>query len=102
MLQREEFDCSASTVGRILHKLFVLPPGSPKLNGHVERAQRTHTEEFYEVTDSSFEIQELNQALLEWEEVYNTIRPHQALGYLTPQEFLERYQQNQRREVVCH
>jgi len=51
-------------------KLFVLPPRSPKLNGHVERAQRTHTEEFYEVTDASFEISELNQALLEWEKVY--------------------------------
>ncbi len=36
--------------------LFVLPPRSPKLNGGVERAHRTHTEEFYEVTDSSFEI----------------------------------------------
>ena len=73
--------------------LFVLPPRSPKLNGHVERAQRTHTEEFYEVTDSSFEIGGLNRALLEWEKVYNTIRPHQALGYLTPLEFLEQYQQ---------
>ena len=31
-------------------RLFVLPPRSPKLNGCVERAQRTHTEEFYEVT----------------------------------------------------
>jgi transposase InsO family protein len=31
-------------------RLFVLPPRSPKLNGSVERAQRTHTEEFYEVT----------------------------------------------------
>ena len=30
-------------------KLFVLLPHSPKLNGHVERAQRTHTEEFYEL-----------------------------------------------------
>ena len=81
-------------------KLFVLPPRSPKLNGHVERAQRTHTEEFYEVTDASFELPELNQALLEWEEVYNTIRPHQALGYLTPQQFLEQY--HQRKEVMCH
>jgi len=26
-------------------QLFVLPPRSPKLNGHVERAQRTHREE---------------------------------------------------------
>jgi len=81
-------------------KLFVLPPRSPKLNGHVERAQRTHTEEFYEVTDATFEISELNQALLEWEEVYNTVRPHQALGYLTPKEFLQRYQQNKRKEEV--
>jgi putative transposase len=81
-------------------KLFVLPPRSPKLNGHVERAQRTHTEEFYEVTDASFNIPEINQALLSWENVYNTIRPHQALGYLTPQEFLEHYQQNQRKENV--
>ena len=69
-------------------KLFVLPPRSPKLNGHVERAQRTHTEEFYEVTDTSFELPGLNQALLKWEKVYNTIRPHQAMGYLTPLNFI--------------
>jgi len=83
-------------------RLFVLPPRSPKLNGHVERAQRTHTEEFYEVTDTSFNMPELNRALLEWETVYNTIRPHQALGYLTPKEFLECYQQDQRKGVMCH
>ena len=82
-------------------KLFVLPPRSPKLNGHVERAQRTHTEEFYEVTEASFEIGELNQALLKWEKVYNTVRPHQSLGYLTPQQFLQQYQQK-RRGVMCH
>ena len=33
-------------------KLFVLPPRSPKLNGHVERAQRAHTEEFYQLHDT--------------------------------------------------
>jgi putative transposase len=81
-------------------RLFVLPPRSPKLNGYVERAQRTHTEEFYEVTDTSFEIAQLNQALLEWEMVYNTVRPHQALGYLTPKEFLTLRQQNRRKEEV--
>ncbi len=40
-------------------KLFVLPPRSPKLNGGVEQAHRTHTEEFYEVTESSFDLTEL-------------------------------------------
>jgi putative transposase len=79
-------------------RLFVLPPRSPKLNGGVERAHRTHTEEFYEVTDSSFELAELRQELLEWETTYNTIRPHQALDYLTPLRFLEQ----ERKEVGCH
>ena len=44
-------------------KLFVLPRRSPKLNGHVERAQRMHPEESYEPTDSSFDMAELNKAL---------------------------------------
>jgi putative transposase len=68
--------------------LFVLPPRSPKLNGHVERAHRTHTEEFYEVWDLPWTVKELNQALIAWERVYNTVRPHQALGYRTPQQYL--------------
>ena len=83
-------------------KLFVLPPRSPKLNGHVERAQRTHTEEFYDITDAGFEIADLNQALLKWEKLYNTIRPHQAFKYLTPLEFFKRYCQNKKKEVMCH
>ncbi len=83
-------------------KLFTLPPRSPKLNGHVERAQRSHTEEFYEVTEDGFEIGELNRTLLEWGKVYNTVRSYQALGYLTPQEFSGHCQQNQGRKVMCH
>jgi putative transposase len=69
-------------------RLFVLPPRSPKLNGQVERANRTHTEEFYEITPCALSIAELNRELEAWERTYNTVRPHQALGYLTPQEFL--------------
>ena len=69
-------------------RLFVLPPHSPKLNGCVERANRTHTEEFYEVENFPLEIEALNQSLKKWEQTYNTIRPHQALGYLTPKQYL--------------
>ena len=83
-------------------RLFVLPPRSPKLNGHVERAHRTHTEEFYEVVDSDFTIADLTPKLLEWERVYNTVRPHQAIGYLTPQRFLQCYKEKQGKEVMCH
>ncbi|MCH7987069.1 MAG: transposase, partial [Acidobacteria bacterium] len=35
------------------------------------------------------------------EQVYNTVRPHQALGYLTPHEFLAQWQ-SQSKEAKCH
>ena len=36
--------------------------------------------------ESAFE----EEALAEWEVCYNTVRPHQALGYLTTAEWLDR------------
>ena len=73
--------------------LFVLLPCSPKLNGHVERAQRTHKEEFYEIRDLPDSLEKVNKMLRAWEEVYNCYRPHQALGYLTPKAFYHRSSQ---------
>jgi len=64
--------------------LFVLPPRSPKLNGRVERAHRTHREEFYEVADLDWTVAGIRPQLLAWEQIYNTVRPHQALCYKTP------------------
>ena len=64
--------------------LFVLPPRSPKLNGRVERAHRTHREELYEVADLGWTVAEIRPHLLAWEQIYNTVRPHQALDYKTP------------------
>jgi putative transposase len=78
-------------------RLFVLPPRSPKLNGAVERANRTHTEEFYQVTPCSLEMKKLNRELRDWERIYNTVRPHQALDYLTPRQFLSQLS-SQRKE----
>ena len=76
------------TCQRLGLRLFVLPPRSPKLNGAVERAQRTHTEEFYEVTDAEPSAEALRPELAAWNHVYNTVRPHQALAYRTPLEFV--------------
>ncbi len=68
--------------------LFVLPPRSPKLNGHVERANGTHRREFWECYDGDLDLPPLQAALRAWEDHYNHVRPHQALGYATPAEFL--------------
>ena len=73
--------------------LYVLPPRSPKLNGCVERSNRTHTEEFYEINDFSFDITVLNEEVHGWETIYNTVRPNQAIGYLTPLEYITRWKQ---------
>ena len=82
-MSRFEEACQAEGI-----HLFVLPPRSPKLNGHVERAQRTHTEEFWECYDGDLDIASARAALLHWERLYNTYRPHQALNGLTPAEYL--------------
>lgn len=82
-----ELACQARGV-----RLFVLPPRSPKLHGSVERANRTHTEEFYECTTAEPDLASLSAELLAWEYTYNHVRPHQALGQLTPAQFLARWQ----------
>ena len=72
--------------------LFVLPPRSPRLNGKVERAHRTHQEEFYDLVDVPDDLAAHNTLLRAHEAVYNGVRPHQALGYLTPNEVVARFQ----------
>ena len=81
--------------------LFVLPPKSPKLNAHVERSHRTHNEEFYQVQADSDQVPRLNHQLRCWEHTYNCVRPHQALAYLTPLEFLCRWKRHHGK-AKCH
>ena len=78
---RAGFERACQTLGL---PLFVLPPRSPKLNGHVERANRTHTEEFFELYDGDWTVAAIAPHLLAWEQVYNTLRPHHALRAKTP------------------
>jgi putative transposase len=82
---RAEFEAECQRRGLLL---FVLPPRSPKLNGHVERAQGTHRYEFYEAYDLPWTARGLRPLLRHWEWVYNFVRPHQALGGRTPAEYL--------------
>jgi len=75
-------------------RLFVLPPHSPKLNGCVEKANGTHRKEFYELEEIELSLIEHNKQLERWEYTYNYIRPHQALDYLTPNEYYQNYLKN--------
>lgn len=81
-----EQECKARSI-----RLFALPPRSPKLNGRVERAQRTHRQEYYERCDIPQTIKDHNTDLKRWQNIYNTVRPHQALGYRTPLQRLQEF-----------
>jgi putative transposase len=70
-------------------KLFVLPPRSPKLNGCVKRAHRTHLEEFYAFHEPESDLESLNKSLRAWEWVYNHVRPHRSLDNLSPKQYID-------------
>lgn len=56
----------------------------------LKRFNRTIQEEFIDMTDIYLDdTREFNQVLLEWLIEYNSLRPHQALDYLTPLEYLD-------------
>jgi len=60
-------------------------PRSPTTTGKVERLHKTMRAEFFNDADHQYaSIEELQQALDAWVVVYNTERPHQALGMRPP------------------
>jgi len=65
----------------------------------VERANRTHREEFYEVQDVDLDLEGHNKQLEQWEYEYNYVRPHQALDYLTPYQYYRQWKRNSRQKV---
>jgi transposase InsO family protein len=78
-----EAACAAQNI-----RLYVLPPHSPKLNGVVERMNRTSREEIYDLAlHALMTVEEHNQLLKDQDYIYNYIRPHEALGMRTPQEY---------------
>ncbi len=85
---KAEFEDACRDLGIIL---FVLPPRSPKLNGRVERAHRTHLDEFYALREPESDLESLNKDLRSWEWVYNNVRPHRSLDNLSPRQYIERH-----------
>lgn len=83
---RAEFETECQSRGIIL---FALPPRSPKLNGMVERMQRTSREEIYDIKAVPEDIDEHNQLLIYEDYIYNFVRPHDSLDLLTPDEYYQ-------------
>lgn len=66
-------------------------PGKPTQNGLVERLNGTQRNECLNLKYFKT-VQEVQQDLDSWWNDYNFDRPHSALGYLTPQQFIDKNQ----------
>ena len=60
----------------------------PKQNTYVENSHGFDEREFYQQGNVDKDIAAMGKALEKWEYTWNYIRPHQALNYLTPEEYL--------------
>lgn len=73
---------------------FYSRAGTPTDNPRVERSHLTDDNEFWNRGHSYRPFAEQKQALSKREYIYNYIRPHQALGYLTPMQFYGLWKKN--------
>jgi len=64
-----------------------IKPRPPRLNGKVERSNRTDDIEFYKLLSYTGDV-DLNRRLSRWEKFYNFTRPHTSLKGQTPYEIL--------------
>ncbi len=74
--------CEAQSI--VLHWI---QPGKPTQNAYVERFNGSFRREVLDAYLFTTLRQVRHQLLTEWMHDYNTLRPHQALGFLTPMEF---------------
>ena len=72
----------------IRHRL--IKPRTPQLNGKVERSHRIDEERFYSRFSFSSEHAHDHALKTLWMPEYNELRPHGALGGMTPMDFLKK------------
>lgn len=70
---------------------YFIHPHTPKENTFVEISHGMDKKEFYQLGNVVSDLSIMQKKIKEWENIWNTFRPHQALNYLTPQQYFEKY-----------
>ena len=71
---------------------YYIYPRTPKQNTYVEISHGADEREFYQQGNVHQDFDTMREKMAQWEYVWNNIRPHQALDYLTPNQYLEKRQ----------
>jgi len=66
---------------------YFIYPRTPKQNTYVEISHQADKREFYQQGNVCSILPIMQEKIKEWEDVWNTIRPHEALGQLTPSQY---------------
>lgn len=72
---------------------YFIYPRSPKQNSYVEISHEADEREFYQQGNGVSYYQNfplMQQRIMEWQRIWNEVRPHQALDYQTPQAYLQK------------
>jgi len=87
----KDFDKACQAKG-IPH--YFIYPRSPKQNTYVEISQEADKREFYQQGNVCSILPVMQRKIKEWEDIWNNVRPHEALGQLTPSEYLWKLRTN--------
>lgn len=71
---------------------YFIYPRDPKQNSYVEISQQADKREFYQQGNVCSLLSVMQRKIREREDVWNNVRPHEALNYLTPSEYLFKVQ----------
>ena len=69
---------------------YFIYPRHPKENTYVEISHEADEREFYQNGKVSSLLPVMQENMREWENIWNTFRPHESLGQITPAEFSQR------------
>jgi putative transposase len=72
---------------------YFIYPRTPKQNTYVENSHGSDKTEFYQQGNVCSDTEVMQARLKQWQGVWNEIRPHEALNYLTPKEYFLKWQQ---------
>lgn len=71
---------------------YFIYPRTPKQNTYVENSHGADKREFYQQGNVYQNRELMDRNLRGWEKVWNEVRPHEALNYLTPMAYLKKWQ----------
>ena len=85
----KEFDklCQQSNIPH-----YFIEPSHPKQNTYVETSHSADEREFYRQGNVSSLLEVMQLKIIEWQNIWNKIRPHESLNYLTPEAYYRKWQ----------